>query len=52
MKIVTGILIAIILLGLAGCASNGGGKLPLGPTGQPDICGCHSNYSPGWYGRR
>jgi hypothetical protein len=52
MKIVKGILIAIICFGLAGCASNGGGKLPLGPTGQPDICGCHSTYSPGWYGRR
>jgi len=36
----------LICLGLAGCASDGGGKIPTGPGGQPDICGCHSTYSP------
>jgi len=42
----------LIGLGLAGCVLGGGAKLPTGPTGQPDICGCHSTYSPGWYGKR
>jgi hypothetical protein len=52
MKITKAILVLLICLGLAGCASDGGGKIPTGPGGQPDICGCHSTYSPGWYGKR
>ena len=52
MKITKAILVLLIGLALAGCASGGGGKLPTGPMGQPDICGCHSTYSPGWYGKK
>jgi hypothetical protein len=52
MKITKAILVLLICLGLAACASGGGGKLPTGPMGQPDICGCHSTYSPGWYGKK
>ena len=52
MKLTKAILVLLICLGLAGCASDGGGKIPTGPGGQPDIRGCHSTYSPGWYGKR
>ena len=52
MKIVKAILMVLVCLGLAGCISASGAKLPTGPIGQPDICGCHSTYSPGWYGNR
>ena len=52
MKIMKGILILLICLCLAGCAAGGGAKIPTGPTGQPDICGCHSTTSPGWHGTR
>jgi len=52
MNIIKGILILLICLCVAGCAAGEGGKIPTGSHGQPDICGCHSDYSPGWYGKR
>lgn len=41
------ILIVCLLICLSSCISDGG-KIPLSSTGQPDICSCHTETSPGW----